>query len=102
LHFTLGFRAFSRGMQATGLGSLLTLGLPLVTVVLAKAGWPGLAALLPPGTVYYASAGSPLLWAVGAIVAGTAALATSRRALSRCDAELRSWYDRNHGSKVAE
>jgi hypothetical protein len=102
LHFTLGFRAFSRGMQANGLGSLLTLGLPLVTVGMAKAGWTELAALLPPGSVYYASAGGPSLWAVGAILAGAATLCIARRALSRCDGELRSWYDRNHGSKIAE
>ena len=52
--FVLGFRAFARGRQANGLGSLLTLGLPLLTVALAKAGWPGLAALTPPGSVCYA------------------------------------------------
>ena len=43
LYFALGFRAFSRGMQANGLGSLLTLGLPILAVGLHRAGWPILA-----------------------------------------------------------
>jgi len=100
LYFVLGFRAFSRGMQASGLGSLLTLGVPVVVVVLGRTGWPVLAALLPPGSIYYAGNG-PLSWhwATGATVSAVAALLTARRALERCDPDLRSWYDSNHGSK---
>jgi hypothetical protein len=102
LYFVLGFRAFSRGMQAGGLGSLLTLGVPVLVIALAKAGWPAVAALLPPGAIYYASA-QPLswVWAIGPIVAGLAGLAIARRALERCDPDLRRWYDGNHGSKGA-
>ena len=48
LYFVLGFRAFSRGMQANGLGLLLTLGLPLVAYAANQAGWQRLALLLPP------------------------------------------------------
>lgn len=103
LFFALGFRAFSRGMQASGLGSLLTLGLPVVVIALAKAGWPVLAALLPPGSIYYATDGQPtFLWALGPILGGVATLIISRRALENCDAELRRWYEHNHGSQIAE
>src|SRR5262249_33709435 len=48
LYFALGFRAFARGVQANGLGLLLTLGLPFVAYFLSVMGWPTLAALTPP------------------------------------------------------
>src|SRR5262249_14731491 len=38
LYFTLGFRAFSRGLQANGLGLLLTVGLPLAAYGCYQAG----------------------------------------------------------------
>jgi hypothetical protein len=101
--FVLGFRAFARGRQANGLGSLLTLGLPLLTVGLAKAGWPALAALTPPGSVCYAFVGPPnLLWAIGPIGYGTAALVIGSSARHRCDHNLRTWYDKNAGRQMAE
>src|SRR5207248_9757559 len=52
LYFALGFRAFSRGMQANSLGMILTLGLPLVVCVLFRADLGAVAALLPPGSVH--------------------------------------------------
>src|SRR5262249_20081627 len=61
LYFALGFRAFARGAQANGLGLLLTVGLPLATLVLARPGWTLTASLLPPGMVYRAAA-SPAAW----------------------------------------
>src|SRR5262249_44948596 len=48
LYFALGFRAFSQGQQANGLGSLLTLGVPAITDVLFVAGWPALGPLAAP------------------------------------------------------
>src|SRR5205807_8278031 len=64
--FVLGFRAFARGRKANGLGSLLTLGVPLLTVALAKAGWPTWAALTPPGGAWYALLDPPSwIWATG-------------------------------------
>ena len=39
LYFALGFRAFARGQQANGLGMVLTVGLPLATIVLSHIGW---------------------------------------------------------------
>jgi hypothetical protein len=103
LYFALGFRAYSRGLQANGLGLLLTVGLPLLAFALYRAGWPGLGALVPPGGVYAPGDGTPSwAWALGPVAAGGMALAAGRHALARCDGELRAWYDRHHGSKVLD
>lgn len=103
LSFVLGFRAFARGRQANGLGSLLTLGLPLLTVGIAKAGWPMLAALTPPGSVWYALSGSPgWPWLAGPVVYGTMALILGGNAQERCDRDLRAWYDKNSGRRLAD
>jgi hypothetical protein len=103
LYFALGFRAFARGVQANRLGSLLTLGLPLLAVGLFRAGWPALAALLPPGGVY-AAGSRPLTLALlpGPVLAGAGTLVIARRALTWCDRDLRRWYDRHHGQKVLD
>ncbi|MCC6418798.1 MAG: hypothetical protein IT429_11235 [Gemmataceae bacterium] len=103
LYFVLGFRAFSRGVQANALGLLLTLGLPALAWGLYRAGWPALAALVPPGSVYQpAVAGNSSAWLPGPLLAATLALVAARFALVRCDAELRLWYDRHHGQKVID
>lgn len=99
LYFALGFRAFARGQEANGLGLLLTVGLPLATVVLYQVGWLGLGQLLPPGSLFAAgSAGG--VWCLGAVGAGVVTLVAIRRAMARCDAQLRAWYDRHTGSGV--
>jgi len=103
LYFTLGFRAFSRGILANRLGLLLTLGLPLLTFILYKSNWPFLANAIPPGSVYAPVAGSPPIhWLAGPLIGGAIMLVLARFALVRCDAELRLWYDRNHGMKVMD
>jgi len=102
LYFALGFRAFARGMQANGLGSLLTLGVPTVTYVLFVRGWPALGALLPPGSVFSALQGMPASWVIGPLAMGAGALWLSRRTLASCDADLRRWYDLNHGQRMVE
>ena len=76
LYFSLGFWSFARGRQANGLGMLLTLGVPLITVILVKNGWPELAALTPSGNVWSAMAVGPTsAWLFGALLGGSAALA---------------------------
>jgi hypothetical protein len=101
--FAVGFRAFSRGVHANGLGSLLTLGLPILTAVLLWLKAPMLAALLPPGAVYLALAGSPsLAWLPGPLLIGATALVIGRSAQKQCDRELRTWFDRNQGRKILE
>jgi hypothetical protein len=103
LYFAIGFRAFSRGLQANGLGLALTLGLPLAAVLCWRAGWPGLGAIVPPGGVYAAVAGGAGLgWFFGSILAGALTLAVTRLALASCDRDLRAWYDRHHGRKVLD
>jgi hypothetical protein len=103
LYFTLGFWSFARGRQANGLGSLLTLGVPVVTVVLVRSGWPELAALTPPGNVWYAlGAGPNLIWLFGVLLLGSAALTLGISARRSCDRDLRRWYDQNHGRHAIE
>jgi hypothetical protein len=103
LYFTLGFRAFSRGLMANRLGMLLTVGLPLLTFILYKSNWQLLADVIPPGSVYAPVAGSaPIYWLAGPLIGGLIMLVLARFALARCDAELRLWYDRNHGMKVVD
>jgi hypothetical protein len=101
LYFALGFRAFSRGHQANGLGMLLTVGLPLAAFGLHRANWPLLGDLLPPGAIYSAATASlSWAWLLGPALIAAAALVIARRSLGRCDAELRRWYDRHSGRKV--
>ncbi len=101
LYFALGFQAFARGAQANGLGTILTVGLPMGAIALTELGWPIAGAWLPPGMVYRAGAGSvPLTWLVGPIFTAGLALMVARRSLTECDARLRQWYDQHHGSKV--
>jgi hypothetical protein len=97
-YFALGFRAFVRGRQANHLGIALTLLLPLITALLAHSDWRMLAVILPPGSVYFGSTESPSLWwAMGPLCAAVFALLLTRRSLMHGEAELRRWYDQNHG-----
>jgi hypothetical protein len=103
LYFTLGFRAFSRGLQANALGLALTLGLPLLTCLLYGSNLGSLAVLVPPGSVY-----SPILsldqasWLPGCLGAGLVSLALARSSKRDCVEDLRRWYDRHHGQKSLE
>ncbi|HJZ94253.1 MAG TPA: hypothetical protein VKE40_25535, partial [Gemmataceae bacterium] len=100
--FVIGFRAFSRGMQANGLGILLTVGLPLLAAAAFQAGVPMLAALVPPGAVYIALTRPPtLVWLPGPLLVGGMTLWMARRVIRRCEGDLRSWYDRNLGTQPA-
>jgi hypothetical protein len=102
LYFALGFRAFSRGARANGLGMMLTLGLPLAAYAFGRAGLPNLTALLPPGAVFRAATdGLSASGLAGTVVAAGLCVVVARRALFECDRELRHWYDRHCGSKVA-
>lgn len=101
--FAVGFQAFSRGVHANNLGSLLTLGLPSLAGVLIWLRVPILPGLLPPGAVYLALADAPnLRWLPGPILIGVLALLIGRKAQKQCDHELRLWFDRNQGRKVLD
>jgi hypothetical protein len=100
LYFALGFRAFSRGIQANALGMLLTVGLPLLVFGCHRAGWPLVAGLIPPGSVYAAGAGVlTIRCLLGPLFAGVAALCLARSALLDGESQLRRWYDLNHGKR---
>jgi hypothetical protein len=102
LYFALGFWAFSHGTQAGNLGLGLTLGLPALTVCAGRFGWPALAGILPPGSVYYAASPAAWSWLLGAMAAGVVMLVIGRQARLRCERALRAWYDRHHGAIVLE
>ena len=102
-YFVLGFRAFTRGTEANRLGATLTLLLPLATYLLAQAGWPMLATLLPPGSMYFGITGSlTWLWAGSVLALGLCTLILTRIALRDCDHRLRSWYQHHHGLHAAD
>jgi hypothetical protein len=101
LYFVLGFRAFTRGIQASGLGLGLTLGLPLTAFVLTRWGGSVLGALTPPGMVYSAhTPADSLSWLAGPVLLGGLTLVCAKSSLRSGDALLRRWYDQHHGSKV--
>jgi hypothetical protein len=103
LYFALGFRAFSRGIEAGFPGLCLTVGLPILVLALQHFGWPTPAALLPPGSVYHAAGPVPApAWWIGSALSAAAALIVSHRALAGCETELRRWYDLHHGQKVID
>jgi hypothetical protein len=100
-YFVLGFRAFSRGHHSNGLGTFLTLGVPLFLYAFLQAGWLPLASLLPPGSVYLAAWQTPAwYWSIGPLLVGVGTLALARHSLERCDAELHRWYEAHHGTKI--
>lgn len=101
--FAVGFRAFCTGNQASGVASLLTLGMPLVLVALLRAGWETAAAFVPTAAAYLPLRdGLSLSWLAGLVLVAGASAALARRGLDRCDAELRAWYDANQGRKSQE
>ncbi|MBI2808889.1 MAG: hypothetical protein HYX68_28235 [Planctomycetes bacterium] len=101
-YFTLGFRAFASGRQANQLGIALTVLFPLVTMLLAHTEWRNLAALMPPGSVYFASTGaaSPW-WLLSSLALAVFTLWLARWSLQRCESDLRYWYDQNHCASAA-
>jgi hypothetical protein len=103
LYFELGFRAFARGLQANGLGLMLTLGLPLVACVLFRLDLALVAALVPPGGVYYPTmALGNIAWLPGPLLTGAFTLALGRQTQKHCVNDLHRWYDLHHGQKNVE
>jgi hypothetical protein len=101
LYFAVGFRAFSRGVQANSLGLLLTLGLPLLAALAERSALGFLTPIVPPGSVYAAAVRLPgPWWCLGSAVAAGLALIVGRRALANCESELRQWYEQHHGRRV--
>jgi hypothetical protein len=100
--FLLGFLAFSSGYQANGLGSFLTLGMPLIIFLVYHYLGPTWAMLFPQGIVY-ATLLNPVSWPCLIIIPYTVLAWRMRRtALRRCENDLRDWYDKNQGVRVAE
>ena len=99
--FAVGFRAFSTGRQSSGLASGLTLGLPLLLVLLSRANLDSLAAFVPTAACYLPlKNGMTESWAAGVAVTLAATIWLTDRGLSRSDRELRRWFDVNQGRKT--
>jgi hypothetical protein len=99
--FAVGFRAFSTGNQASGVASLLTLGLPLLLFVLLRTGLDTLAGFVPTAACYLPlKTGLTGSWAAGLALTTAATVYLTRRGLGRCEAELRAWYDANQGRRT--
>jgi hypothetical protein len=99
--FAVGFRAFSTGNQASGLASLLTIGLPLLLFALLRAKLDVLAAFVPTAACYLpVRSGLTWYWAAGLLLLTAATARLIRQGLRRCEAELRAWYDTNQGRKA--
>ncbi len=101
--FALGFRAFATGNQSSGLASGFTLGLPLVLFGTIQLGWTDWAGFLPIGLSYLPSAGQlPASWFLGFALTSILAVRMTRNGLTRCESDLRKWYDANQGRKSEE
>jgi hypothetical protein len=99
--FAVGFRAFCTGNQASGLASLLTIGLPVLLFVLLRAGLDTLAGFLPTAACYLPiRSGITWYWAAGLLLTAAATARLTRQGLVKCEAELRAWYDANQGRKA--
>ncbi len=103
LSFAIGFRSFATGNQTSGLASMFTLGLPLILFGLVRNGWITLATFVPTAICYIpvrAGVGITPAWGVSMVLVAVAGWWLTRRGLARCDADLRAWYDANHGAKA--
>lgn len=102
LYFSVGFWAFARGLQANGLGSILTLGLPLLVFAFYQWGWGPSMVVLPPGAIY-ASLTQPVGWANAVLptLYLVAAVGLLQSTKARADSLLRRWYDLNQGKQTA-
>ena len=99
--FAVGFRGFSTGRQTNGQASILTLGLPLLLVLLIRGNLDWIAAFIPTAACYLPlKTGITESWAAGVAVTLAATIWLTDRGLSRCDRELRRWFDANQGRKT--
>jgi hypothetical protein len=99
--FSVGFRAFSTGRNASGLASCLTLGLPFLLFLLIRYNLTVVAAFIPTSLCYLPlKTGVTETWAAGFIMILAVTIRLTDRGLSHCDSELRKWYDSNEGRKA--
>jgi hypothetical protein len=99
--FSVGFRAFSTGHHASGLASTITLGFPLLLALLIRANQESVAAFIPTALCYLPlKSGLTEAWLAGFAVTLALTISLTDRGLSRCDRELRAWYDANQGRKT--
>jgi hypothetical protein len=96
--FSVGFRAFSTGRHAGALAMGLTLGCPAALMLLLRVNLESIAAFVPTAACYLPlRSGVSEAWAAGAAATLVLTIALIDRGLTRCDRELREWYDANQG-----
>lgn len=103
LAFAVGFRAFAAGGRVNTFATAAVLGTPLVLIALVRLGADVAANLIPAGLCYMPlGVGLSWAWAAGfTATVGTTVLLT-RIGLTRCDTDLRQWYDQNQGRRSVE
>ena len=99
LHLGIGFRTLAKSSGGTWVGFTLSIALPLAQWFLWRAGWTGVASVLPAGAVYAAWTGTGPMLVPLTVFALELALAAwlLRSATDAFDRRLRSWYAANHG-----
>lgn len=103
LLFAIGFQSFAKGRQTNGLATLLTIGLPVLLVILYRSGVAEWAGFVPTGWCYVPlRTGRDVPWIVG-MTCGTIVTATLLyKGIRDCNRNLQTWYDRHHGQLQAE
>lgn len=101
LYGAVGFRFLAQSTGGTAVGFLLSLGLPLMNWTLGSFGRKDLAAVLPPGLLYFSLNDGGFTPQMAFAAAATLAMAgfLTLRSLQNFDKELRAWYGTNLGKR---
>jgi hypothetical protein len=101
-YFAAGFRLLAKSQGGTSTGIVLTMLVPLLVWGLARSDWPVLAALLPPGQIFFATtnASVPAFSIALLIIAifGLSALLLWR-ACRDFDRDVREWFSSSIGNR---
>jgi hypothetical protein len=103
LLFAVGFQSFAKGRQTNGVATLMTIGLPVLLVVMFRMGYGEWAGVIPTGWCYVPlRSGIDVPWLVGMMCGGILTAGLLRRGIVDCKRNLQTWYDRHHGQLQAE
>jgi hypothetical protein len=103
LLFAIGFQSFAKGRQTNGLATLMTIGLPVVLVLVYRSGYGEWAGLIPTGWCYVPlRSGWDTPWFTG-MACGTLFTSVLLSAGIRdCKRHLQNWYDQHHSQLRVE
>ena len=101
ISFAVGFRAFTSGTQTSGLATMMTLGLPLISIATFRMGQPVLGNFVPTGLPYMPLVeGITWYWLIGCVVTVIGGATLTWYGIQQCEHDLRKWYDANQGQKT--